>query len=126
MKYLKYFQESSEYTEFKNSSDYVLPNVSYVVAANDIYYEAPVVIPNNEIWYISSDGEIVTPHPIGIFDKNIISISFAFLNCIFPPSFFVKLITSMSIIIIPENILFVYKQFVKSNRKNFYDLIEKK
>ena len=72
MKYLKYFQESSEYTEFKNSSDYVLPNVSYVVAANGIYYEAPAVIPNNYIYYTSSDGNIVEVNP-DVFGATLIS-----------------------------------------------------
>ena len=42
MKYLKYFQEDSEYTEYKNSSDYVLPNVSYVVDGG-VYYTAYVL-----------------------------------------------------------------------------------
>ena len=38
MKYLKYFQEDSEYTEYKNSSDYVLPNVSYVVSSESVFF----------------------------------------------------------------------------------------
>lgn len=63
MKYLKYFQENSEYTWYKNGSDYVLPNVSYVVSTNGIYYEAPAGIPNNEIWYTSTDGNIVEVKP---------------------------------------------------------------
>lgn len=38
MKYLKYFQEDSEYTQFKNNSDYVLPNVSYVVLSESVFF----------------------------------------------------------------------------------------
>lgn len=30
MKYLKYFEEASEYEAYKNSEDYVLPNVSFI------------------------------------------------------------------------------------------------
>jgi hypothetical protein len=43
MKYLKYFQEASEYTEYKSSSDYVTPNVSYVVEGNFVDYKAYVI-----------------------------------------------------------------------------------
>lgn len=43
MKYLKYFQQDSEYTQFKNSSDYILPNVSYVVADDFVNYNAYVI-----------------------------------------------------------------------------------
>jgi hypothetical protein len=43
MKYLKYFQEESEYTEYKSSSDYVTPNVSYVVEGNFVDYKAYVI-----------------------------------------------------------------------------------
>ena len=43
MKYLKYFKEVSEYTEYKSSSDYVLPNVSYVVEGNFVDYKAYVL-----------------------------------------------------------------------------------
>lgn len=38
MKYLKYFQTESEYTTFKESSDFVLPNVSYAVDSTNIFY----------------------------------------------------------------------------------------
>jgi hypothetical protein len=43
MKYLKYFKEASEYTEYKSSSDYVTPNVSYVVEGNFVDYKAYVI-----------------------------------------------------------------------------------
>ena len=38
MKYLKYFETEAGYTSFKNGSDYVLPNVSYVVETKGIGY----------------------------------------------------------------------------------------
>ena len=38
MKYLKYFEEASAYEAYKNGSDYVLPNVSYVVENNVVNY----------------------------------------------------------------------------------------
>ena len=38
MKYLKYFETEAEYTAYKNGSDYVLPNVSYVEEINNVDY----------------------------------------------------------------------------------------
>lgn len=43
MKYLKYFKKASEYTEYKSSSDYVTPNVSYVVEGDFVDYNAYVI-----------------------------------------------------------------------------------
>lgn len=73
MKYLKYFQEESEYTSYKSSTSYVVPNVSYVVSTNGIYYEATVITSNNEIWYTSTDDNIVTPYSTTVFGANIVS-----------------------------------------------------
>lgn len=53
MKYLKYFQEDSEYTEYKNSSDYVLPNVSYVVSTESIFFDPNLA---NEIVILEYGG----------------------------------------------------------------------
>ena len=39
MKHLKKFNEISEYDTFKNSSDYILPNVSYIVEDNSVCFE---------------------------------------------------------------------------------------
>ena len=39
MKYLKYFEEASAYEAYKNGSDYVLPNVSYVEDTKEVRYE---------------------------------------------------------------------------------------
>ena len=40
MKYLKYFEQASAYEAYKNGSDFVTPNVSYVVETEDVYYES--------------------------------------------------------------------------------------
>ena len=39
MKYLKYFEDSSAYEVYKNSGDYVLPNVSFIEDVKDVSYE---------------------------------------------------------------------------------------
>lgn len=39
MKYLKYFEQASAYEAYKNGSDYVLPNISYVEEAKDVSYK---------------------------------------------------------------------------------------
>lgn len=44
MKYLKYLQTTNDFESFKNSENYVLPNVSYVVETEDVSFE-PYVPP---------------------------------------------------------------------------------
>lgn len=39
MKYLKYLQTTNDFESFKNSEDYVLPNVSYVVETEGVSFE---------------------------------------------------------------------------------------
>lgn len=39
MKYLKYLQTANDFESFKNSEDYILPNVSYVVETEDVSFE---------------------------------------------------------------------------------------
>lgn len=39
IKYLKYFEQTSAYEAYKNGSDYVTPNVSYVVENNIVNYD---------------------------------------------------------------------------------------
>lgn len=39
MKYLKLFDQSSEYNSFKESNDFVLPNVSFVKGDNTVLYK---------------------------------------------------------------------------------------
>lgn len=38
MKYLKYFEQASAYEAYKNGSDFILPNVSYVVENSIVNY----------------------------------------------------------------------------------------
>jgi hypothetical protein len=38
MKYLKYFEEASAYEAYKNGSDFILPNVSYVADTKDVKF----------------------------------------------------------------------------------------
>lgn len=38
MKYLKLFQQSNEYQTFKESSEFITPNVSYIVSDNTVNY----------------------------------------------------------------------------------------
>jgi hypothetical protein len=38
MKYLKYFKTEADYTTYKDGEDFILPNVSYVVDANSVFY----------------------------------------------------------------------------------------
>lgn len=37
MKYLKKFETEAEYTAYKNSEDFIMPNVTYVVSNNVVY-----------------------------------------------------------------------------------------
>ena len=39
MKYLKYFQQNSAYQTYKESDDYILPNVSYVEETKRVWYD---------------------------------------------------------------------------------------
>lgn len=60
MKYLKYFEQASAYEAYKNGSDYVLPNVSYVVETEGVSYEpyvppAPISLCDIAYW----DGSAV-------------------------------------------------------------------
>jgi hypothetical protein len=38
MKYLKYFETEAGYASYKNGSDFITPNVSYIVETNDVQY----------------------------------------------------------------------------------------
>lgn len=50
MKYLKYFTNESDYQTFKDSEDYVLPNVSYAVDTDKVFYSSSNVT-NDYILY---------------------------------------------------------------------------
>ena len=60
MKYLKKFTQHSDYEEFINGGGVSIPNVSYCENENEVHFK--ILTPNNEIWYISTDGNIVTPY----------------------------------------------------------------
>lgn len=45
MKYLKYLQTTNDFESFKNSENYILPNVSYVVETQGVSYEPYVELP---------------------------------------------------------------------------------
>ena len=45
MKYIKLFQETSEYETFKNSVDFILPNVSYAVNAKSVFFTPKIITP---------------------------------------------------------------------------------
>ena len=64
MKYLSKFETVAEYDAAKNSLD--LPHVSLISATMGVMYDPsapPPVGPSaNELWYTSSDGNIVTPY----------------------------------------------------------------
>ena len=53
MKYLKYFEEESEYTSYKSSSSYVVPNVSYVVSTNLTLFDSGESSTTNIILYVN-------------------------------------------------------------------------
>lgn len=66
MKYLKYLQTVNDFESFKNSEDYVLPNVSYVVENDSVSYDPYIPplgvdsIPNGASIY-GIDGRFYTP-----------------------------------------------------------------
>ena len=73
MEYLKLFQAESEYNAVKDSMK--SPVVSYCEENDIVYYaykENPS-IPNNQIWYTTTDEKIVTPHVTNVFGANIVS-----------------------------------------------------
>ena len=47
MKYLKYLQTANDFESFKNSEDYILPNVSYVVETEGVSFEPEPSPPHN-------------------------------------------------------------------------------
>jgi hypothetical protein len=78
MKYLRVFNNDTEYQQFKDGDEYITPNVCLNRETNGIKCEAyipppPPVQTSNEIWYTSNDGNIVTPYNTNVFGANIIS-----------------------------------------------------
>lgn len=66
MKYLKYLQTTNDFESFKNSEDYILPNVSYVVETEGVSFEPYIPplgvdsIPDGASIY-GIDGRFYTP-----------------------------------------------------------------
>lgn len=58
-KYLKYFETEAEHASYKNGSDYVLPNVSYVEENDTVFYESEEEFTEDELLYYY-DGTSVT------------------------------------------------------------------
>lgn len=59
MKYLKYFQTEAERSTYKSSSDFILPNVNYVVESDSVEfnpYVAPVLQKAGDIVYYVNGG----------------------------------------------------------------------
>ena len=54
MKYLKYFEQASAYEAYKNGSDFITPNVSYIEESNSIEFN-PYVIEKNIIHFVLND-----------------------------------------------------------------------
>lgn len=56
MKYLKYLQTTSDFESFKNSEDYILPNVSYVVETEGVSFEpyVPPILAGNIVYKSNS------------------------------------------------------------------------
>ena len=60
MKYIKVFTQDTDYQTFMGGA-VIKPNVSYCRKENEVHYNPLILQPNNEIWYTSTDGTIVTP-----------------------------------------------------------------
>lgn len=58
MKYLRKFSKGANYQAFIKGEEINLPNVSYTVDENKVYYNPIVTQPNNEIWYYTSNNAI--------------------------------------------------------------------
>lgn len=56
MKYLKYFQTETERSTYKSSSDFILPNVNYVVESDSVDFDPYVPpVPKNVITYYANE-----------------------------------------------------------------------
>lgn len=77
MKYLKQFKQASEYEAFKESEDYVTPNVSYIVEDGNINYEPHVYVeppftmvdlglPSGTLWADRNIGA-ASPEDVGLY-----------------------------------------------------------
>lgn len=63
MKYLKLFQLESEYNSYKNGSDYILPNVSYIKETEGVSFEPCVPAPQKAgdiVYYVNGGLKTVS------------------------------------------------------------------
>ena len=80
MKYLKHFETSAQYDAFKDSEEFILPNVCYVIETESVGYEpyvAPVVASPNlvcvyNITDISRETYLVSHYAGGAFTAMIV------------------------------------------------------
>lgn len=75
MKYLKYLQTANDFESFKNSEDYILPNVSYVVETEGVSFEPYVGpsfnmidlgLPSGRLWCDRNVGA-ASPEDAGLY-----------------------------------------------------------
>jgi hypothetical protein len=84
MKYLKKFQTEAEYTAYKDSDDFITPNVSYTVDSTKVFYSA------FEEKYLKKAGDIVY-----YVDGNLETVPYVSYN----PS----MGTAVGVIVVPES-----------------------
>ena len=57
----------------KSTTNAIAIERNHIVPMTAIEPQFPIQIPNNEIWYTSTDGNIVTPYRTNVFGANIVS-----------------------------------------------------
>ena len=78
MKYLKHFETSAQYDAFKDSEEFILPNVTYVVENSNVYYQPYVepVSPNYVLTFdvqnISQETKILHDYALSAFSSMIV------------------------------------------------------
>lgn len=67
MKYLKYFQTETERSTYKSSSDFILPNVNYVVESDSVDFDPYVPpVPKNVITYYANEKLVETTSSLAV------------------------------------------------------------
>lgn len=73
MSNLKKLNTQAEYDAFKESIEFILPNVSLIVDGKIVKYNKKEVNPNTQIMYTSNDNTIIQPYSSNFGGANIIS-----------------------------------------------------
>ena len=77
MKYLRSFETEADYSAYTQSQEYVTPNVCLIEDEQTVvmnkYVPVEPQVPNNEIWYTSTDGNVVEMCSTTGFGANYIS-----------------------------------------------------